>query len=109
VSAPQNLFADIPAALADELTTILLEASSVRIERIVSQGHASPPGFWYDQDEDEWVALLCGAARLEFEDRMVTMKPGDYINIPAHIKHRVDWTAPEEASIWVAVHYQRGG
>jgi cupin 2 domain-containing protein len=90
-----NLFADNPTHLPDELFTTLLEAANVRIERIVSHGHASPEGFWYDQDQHEWVIVLKGAARLRFEDGMLEMKFGDFLNIPAHQKHRVEWTAPE--------------
>ena len=100
-----NLFADLPARLPAELIGTLLEAADVRIERIVSHGHASPEGFWYDQDRHEWVVVLKGAARLQFEDGMVEMKPGDFVNIPAHNKHRVEWTTPDEPTIWLAVHY----
>lgn len=100
-----NLFADLLPHLPDELFTSLLEAANVRIERIVSHGHASPEGFWYDQDKHEWVIVLKGAARLRFEDGMVEMRPGDFINIPAHQKHRVEWTTPHEPTVWLAVHY----
>jgi len=105
VTRASNLFAELPPQLPDELFTALLEAANVRIERIVSHGHASPEGFWYDQDQHEWVIVLKGAARLLFEDGMVEMKPGDFINIPAHQKHRVEWTTPEEPTIWLAVFY----
>jgi cupin 2 domain-containing protein len=91
--------------LPDELITALLEMANVRIERIVSQGHASPADFWYDQGQSEWVVLLKGAARLRFEDAAVDMRPGDFLNIPAHKRHRVDWTTPDEPTIWLAVHY----
>jgi cupin 2 domain-containing protein len=77
----------------------------VRIERIVSHGHASPADFWYDQPQHEWVIVLKGAARLQFEDAMVEMRPGDYINIPACKKHRVDWTTPDEPTVWLGVRY----
>ena len=100
-----NLFAGIPEPLASELIETLLNARDVRIERIVSHGHASPDGFWYDQDQHEWVALLKGAARLRFENEIVEMKPGDCVNIPAHRKHRVEWTTPDEPTIWLAVFY----
>jgi cupin 2 domain-containing protein len=100
-----NLFTNLPQNLPEELLTTLLEASDVRIERIVSQGHSSPEGFWYDQDQAEWVLVLRGAARLEFEDRLLEMRPGDFVNIPAHKKHRVAWTTPDEPTIWLAVHY----
>ncbi len=103
-----NLFADIPAHLPDELFTTLLDAAHVRIERIVTHGHTSPDGFWYDQVRHEWVVLLKGAARLRFEDEAVEMKPGDSVNIPAHRKHRVEWTTPDEPTIWLAVHYGDG-
>ena len=101
-----NLFTDVPGNPPDELLTTLLETSNVRIERIVSHGHTSPEGFWYDQDENEWVIVLKGAARLQFEDRMVELKPGDFVNIPAHRKHRVDWTTPDETTIWLAAFYR---
>ena len=100
-----NLFTDLPANLPDELISTLLDAANIRIERIVSHGHASPEGFWYDQDENEWVIVLKGAARLRFEDETVEMKPGDFVNIPAHRKHRVEWTTPDEPTIWLAVFY----
>jgi cupin 2 domain-containing protein len=105
MTSPSNLFAGLPRRLPDELFTTLLDAASVRIERIVSHGHASPEGFWYDQDQHEWVMVLKGAARLRFEDGIVEMKPGDFLNIPAHQKHRVEWTTPDEPTIWLAVHY----
>jgi cupin 2 domain-containing protein len=100
-----NLFAEIPSPLQEELTETLVSAASLRIERIVSYGHTSPEGFWYDQKEQEWVVVLRGAARLQFEDELVELKPGDFVNIPAHRKHRVDWTTPGEATIWLAIFY----
>lgn len=105
MTTPINLFADLPARLPDELVTTLLEAADVRIERIVSHGHASPDGFWYDQPQGEWVLVLTGAARLRFEDETLDMKPGDFVNIPARKKHRVEWTTPDEPTVWLAVHY----
>jgi len=99
-----NLISEIPA-LPEELVEVLLAAANLRIERIVSHGHASPEGFWYDQDQHEWVVVLKGAARLRFEDGIVEMKPGDFINIPAHKKHRIEWTTPDEPTVWLAVHY----
>ena len=107
MSIPINLFANLPTNLPDELFTTLLEAGQVRIERIVSHGHASPEGFWFDQDQHEWVMVLKGAARLRLEGDAppVEMKPGDFVNIPAHTKHQVEWTTPEEPTIWLAVHY----
>ncbi len=105
---PKNLFADLPAEFAEELVTILAENRHIRIERIVSQGHSSPENFWYDQAESEWVILLKGEARLLFEGdaKASPLKPGDHILIPAFRKHRVEWTPPEEPTIWLAVFFQ---
>jgi cupin 2 domain-containing protein len=72
---------------------------------IVSVGHASPEGFWYDQPQNEWVVVLRGAARIQFEDERVELRPGDWIHIPAHRRHRVEWTTPDEPTLWLAVHY----
>ena len=106
VTTPANLFAQIPHVLTDELVSTLLDAQDVRIERIVSQGHASPEGFWYDQAQHEWVVVLRGAARLRVENQPpVEMGPGDFINIPAHTRHRVEWTTPDEPMLWLAVYY----
>jgi len=100
-----NLFHDLPPQLPAEVFTSLLESSAVRIERIVSHGHSSPRDFWYDQQQAEWVVVLKGAARIEFADRMLEMRPGDFVAIPAHTRHRVDWTTPDEPTLWLAVHY----
>jgi cupin 2 domain-containing protein len=101
----RNLLVELPARLPDELIEVLAENPLIRIERIVSHGHISPEGFWYDQDQHEWVIVLKGAASLRFEDQTIEMKPGDFVNIPAHKKHRVEWTTPDEPTIWLAVHY----
>ncbi|MFN9718446.1 MAG: DUF1653 domain-containing protein [Planctomycetota bacterium] len=103
-----NIFDDLPQHLPKELVRILIESAHVRIERIVSHGHASAAEFWYDQPQHEWVMVLRGAARLQFEDRMVDMTVGDMMNIPAHQKHRVDWTTPDEPTVWLAVMYHAG-
>ena len=107
MTTPANLFAGIPAKLPDELFTTLLGDAGVRIERIVSHGHASPEGFWYDQDWHEWVVVLKGAARLRFdgEDCTVEMRAGDHVAIPARTRHRVEWTTPDGPTVWLAVHY----
>jgi cupin 2 domain-containing protein len=101
-----NLFANIPEGLPEELTTTLLTAESVRIERIVSFGQSSPEGFWYEQSEDEWVLLLEGSAQLRFEDRIQNLVSGDCINIPAGCRHRVEKTDLNCQTIWVAVFYK---
>jgi cupin 2 domain-containing protein len=104
----QNLFHPLPADLNEEVTETLVDAKSVRIERIVSNGQNSPDGFWYDQPDHEWVVVLAGAARLRFEDdeTLLELAPGDAVNIPAHRKHRVEWTTPDAPTVWLAVHYQ---
>jgi cupin 2 domain-containing protein len=107
MGAAGNLFADIPAQLAQEEMTTLVSSPALRVERIVSRGQASPPDFWYDQPTDEWVIVLAGCAELAFERDGTTtrMGPGDYVHIPAHRRHRVAWTDPAQATVWLAVHY----
>jgi cupin 2 domain-containing protein len=103
----KNLFVDIPEKLKEELIETVLQAPGFRIERIVSQGHCSPEGFWYDQNEKEWVILLKGSAGLHFDDKedVFVLNPGDYLHINRHQRHRVEWTDPEQETIWLAVHY----
>jgi cupin 2 domain-containing protein len=102
-----NVLTDIPADLPAELFETLVRSDSVHIERIVSRGHRSPEEGWYDQDLNEWVLLLQGAARLVFEGGdSFEMAPGDWLEIRAHRKHRVDWTDPQADTIWLAVHYR---
>ncbi len=102
-----NLFTDLPTTLPEELVEVLAENQHVRIERIISTGHASPEGFWYDQDEAEWVVVLKGKAKLLFEDgETVEMTPSDHVLIPAHRKHRVEWTTADEPTVWLAVFYR---
>src|SRR5262245_55315094 len=98
-----SIFTASPSALAEELTETLVRAENVRIERIVSNGQASPEGFWCDQAENEFVLVVRGAARLRLEDKIVEMKPGDWLHIAAHRKHRVEWTTPDEMTVWLAV------
>lgn len=103
-----NLFADLDDEQnAEERFAELLSRPGIRIERIVSTGQASPPGFWYDQDVAEWVVLLRGAAQIQFENEPGprTLAPGDWIDIPAHRRHRVTWTDPAQATVWLAIHY----
>ncbi len=102
-----NVFADIPDQLPEELFEILLNNPLFKLERIVSRGHATAEGHWYDQAKDEWVLLLKGAAGLRLKDRAdpVVLKPGDYLHLPAHCKHRVEWTDPDIETVWLALHY----
>ena len=101
-----NIFTSLPAALKTEAFDELLRGKNIRIERIVSQGHTSPETGWYDQEDNEWVLVLEGAGTVLFDDgREVTLRKGDYLHIPAHAKHKVSWTAQDEQTIWLAVHY----
>ena len=103
---PTNLLASLPDATAAEVTTPLLARAGMRFERIVSQGQASPEGFWYDQAEHEFVFLVQGYAELEFADeRIVTLRPGDWLEIEAHVRHRVRCTATDEPTVWLVAFY----
>lgn len=90
-----------------ELFEYLTGSEKVRIERIISDGQASPEGFWYDQEESEWVMALQGRAGLRFEgeENLLELGPGDWVDIPAHVRHRVEWTDSEEKTVWLAVFY----
>jgi cupin 2 domain-containing protein len=103
----KNLLDDLPGTADQEQFVDLLKRPALRIERIVSTGQSSPPGFWYDQAHGEWVALLAGEARLRFEDEAAarTLRAGDFVDIAAHRRHRVDWTHPAQPTVWLAVHY----
>jgi cupin 2 domain-containing protein len=102
-----NLFVGLPVRARDELVDVLVDTSTARLERIVSTTHRTPPGQWYDQDTDEWVAVLRGRAGLRFadDDAIVVMNPGDWLVIPAHRRHRVEWTDPDGPTVWLALHY----
>ena len=102
-----NLFKGIPERLPKEIFETLLKTESFQIERIVSQGQSTPKGTWLCQKQDEWVALLSGAATLSFSDKStLNMKPGDHVQIPANCKHRVEWTDPNMKTVWLALHYK---
>ncbi|MCA9066542.1 MAG: cupin domain-containing protein [Planctomycetaceae bacterium] len=102
-----NILANLPTGLPTELVDVLEQNSALRIERIISTGQSSPPGFWYDQEECEWVLLLAGAAELRFDDGEIRrMTPGDQVMIAAHRRHRVDWTAGNEPTVWLAVFWR---
>lgn len=102
-----NIFASLPQNLDTEVFEDIAHSQSVRIERILSKGHSSPETGWYDQDEHEWVMVLEGSAVLEFEDGVrCDLSVGDYVNIPAHTKHKVAWTDPDKVTVWLAVFYR---
>ncbi|WP_299592187.1 cupin domain-containing protein [uncultured Microbulbifer sp.] len=103
----KNIFSSVPNFCQQEKFVELLSRENVRIERIISQGHSTPEGEWYDQDENEWVMVLQGAGRLLFEDgKELLLEVGDYVNISAHERHRVIWTHPTETTTWLAVFYR---
>jgi len=107
-----NLFAALPPSPPPaERLDVLWRSPAVRVERIVSWGHATAPGAWYDQPADEWVALLSGAARLRIEgrDAILELRPGDWVLLPAGVRHRVEWTDPATPSVWLAVHVEKIG
>jgi cupin 2 domain-containing protein len=105
--SPNNIFACLPGDLTSEVIEDLLRAKSVRIERIISKGHSTPSEEWYDQAEHEWVLVLEGAGTIRFADgREVTLRRGDHLNIPAHTRHQVAWTAPGETTLWLAIFYK---
>jgi cupin 2 domain-containing protein len=102
-----NLFNDLPAALPAERIDVLVSAPGLRVERIVSTGHVTPPGDWYDQDTDEWVVVLRGRARLRIDGEadVRDLHPGDHVLVGAHVRHRVEWTDDAAPTVWLAVHY----
>jgi cupin 2 domain-containing protein len=104
-----NLFALIAPGGPEEIFQVLLATGNFRLERIVSTGQATPPGEWYDQDTQEWVVLLSGGAGLRFADEPEprVLRPGDYLLIPAHRRHRVEWTDPGQPTVWLALHYRQ--
>ncbi|MEM9731166.1 MAG: cupin domain-containing protein [Myxococcota bacterium] len=106
-----SLLGRVPSKLDAELIEELVRSSGVRIERIVSAGHRSEKGFWYDQEEHEWVVVLQGRARLRYEegDETLELDVGDAALIPAHVRHRVEWTDPDTPTVWLAVFWLEAG
>ncbi len=103
-----NLFDDPPSGGAGEELTTLMAAGATRLVRIVSTGQATPEGEWLDQDDNEWVVVLRGRAglRIAGEDAVRVLSAGDYLDIPAHVRHRVEWTDADEPTVWLALHYR---
>jgi len=102
----KNLLKALPSDLSEEVFETLISSDTIEIERIVSHGHSSPKTGWYQQDRHEWVLVMEGAAKLEFEnDKVIKLSVGDYINIPKGCPHKVIWTKPDQATIWLAIHY----
>lgn len=103
-----NIYSKIPNEFSKELIEEIIEGGKFKLKRIVSRGHVTPKGDWYDQDKDEWVILLKGSADLLIEGETVpiSLKPGDHVHFPAHKKHRVERTDPNSETIWLALHYE---
>jgi cupin 2 domain-containing protein len=104
----KNIFADIPDTIPEEIFETIIEAKSFRLERIISDGQLTVEDEWYDEDENEWFILLKGSAGLllEGEKEPLVLKPGDYLNLAAHRRHKVVWTDADEKTIWLALHYK---
>ena len=100
-----SIFGNIPQNIPEELFENIVSTKNIKIERIISKGHTSPSYGWYDQEENEWVILLEGEASIEFEDKTIHLKKGDYINIPSHQKHKVIKTSKNPPAIWLAIFY----
>lgn len=107
-----NIFSSLPDQLPEELFECLLKREGLLIERIISKGHITPEGQWYDQAWDEWVILLRGQATLSLccdrqDKKLISLAAGDYLLIPAHTRHRVEWTPAEQAVVWLAIHLHK--
>ncbi len=102
-----NIYSNLPQNAEKEVFEDIFIRNAFKLERIISKGQATPEGKWYDQEHDEWVILLKGSAGLQVKGKpdVMVLQPGDYILLPAHLKHRVEWTSEEEETIWLALHY----
>lgn len=105
----KNIFKDIPNSIPEEIFETILQAKNVKIERIISKGHITPATSWYNQDFDEWVLIIEGAANIQFEqeDLPRSLAKGDYLWIPALQRHQVVWTPKDTVTIWIAIHIFR--
>ncbi|MCF6441388.1 cupin domain-containing protein [Pseudoalteromonas luteoviolacea] len=102
----KSVFDAMPQDLSDEFFELIAGNDDVKIERIISRGHTSPETGWYDQAQHEWVIVLQGEGEITFADgRIIKLGVGEHINIPAHCKHKVSWTKPDEETVWLAVFY----
>jgi cupin 2 domain-containing protein len=104
----KNIFWGFPGTMMEEMSETLLNTQHFMLERIISSGQMTPPGEWFDQESSEWVVLINGNAGLLFEGETepCVMGPGDYVHIAAHRRHRVEWTDPEQKTVWLALHYR---
>jgi len=102
-----HFLAEVALSSTQEIFDVLVETSGIKIERIVSTGQQTPAGEWYDQDWDEWVMVIKGHGRLRIDgqDELIEMRDGDFIQLPAHCRHRVEWTDPDQPTVWLAIHF----
>ena len=103
-----NIYRCSKAGKGNEVSKILAEkkisGKSVIVEKIVSNGAASPEGFWYDQKYDEFVIVLKGRAKIGFyKKKSIELKAGDYLTIPKHVRHRIEYTSSKPKCVWLAV------
>ena len=107
--AAGNIFAKLPQSPSEEVFQEIIHGEKFRLEQIISFGQATPDGQWYDQEQHEWVVLLSGAAGLRFEaeEGLRILHPGDFVDIPAHTRHRVEWTDEKQTTVWLALHYSK--
>jgi len=107
-SVHSNIMSAIPDNLPEELFELVYQRGKVRIERILSKGHMTPVGQWYDQAWDEWILLVQGQAKIMYQqnEHAIHLLAGDYLLIPAHTLHRVEWTPPDSVTIWLAIHLE---
>ncbi len=105
--ASGNFFAAIEAQPGEQFATLAAHPGAF-VERVVSTGQASPPGFWWDQDWPEWVIVLQGGADLLIEGEAAPRRlgPGDWVELPAHVRHRVERTETDPPTVWLAVHWR---
>lgn len=103
----KNIFSNIPDKISNEIIETILNSEYLRVERIISKGQSSPTNFWYNQSENEWVIVLEGKSMIKFDDEsIVTLHKGDYLFIPAFKKHRVEWTDPNQITIWLTIFFK---
>ena len=103
----KNIFGELPQNLPEEVFDKIIDGKDFFVERIISDGHASPPNFWYDQETNEFVMLMSGSAKILYGDgNTFSLLPGDYLIIPTHQKHRVEDTDKNQKTIWLTIHYK---
>lgn len=93
---------NIPSKSSKEMFELVLKNKDIKIERIISYGQTSDKDFWYDQDEDEFVLVLEGNAKIRYDNgEIFELEKGSSLYIKAHTKHQVIYTA--NPTVWLAV------